>query len=228
MDLKAENRKKRKFPLRPRGIFAAAAILLALTILTATACSLPTSADSTTITADEFGKVSETIVEARTGDFNEEELREFIEYEVASFNALHEAGAVTLESCKVSGNSVRIKMNYLTWVYYSEFNHVNCFQGTLRQAEEEGYDLDLPFYDSAGTEANADTLRERSNEWKVIIVEEPISVKVPDKILYASDNVTITGRLSADVNTVLSEEHQDSEYSEYAHVSDRNAYIIYK
>ena len=204
------------------------ASLLLVVALFVPGCNLPTTAESTTITADEFGKVFETIVETKTDNFTEEELSEYIEMEVAVFNASWEEGAVSLESCSVSGNSVRIKMSYLSWLYYSEFNNVNCFQGTLRQAEAEGYNLDLPFYDSDGAQASADTLRERGNEWKVIIVEEPISVKVPDKILYASENVTITGRMSATVDTVLSEEHQEMAYSPFAHVSDRNAYIIYK
>lgn len=205
------------------------ALLLAALIPSALpGCSLPTSADSTTVTIDEYGSVTETIVESGGSDFTESELKEFIETQVASFNAAHGEDSVTMESCRVSGGSVRIKMKYGAWEFYKDFNNVNCFQGTLRQAEEEGYDLGIPFYDETGAEAPADTLQERRNEWKVIIVEEPLTVKVPDKILYASENVTITGRLSAVVNTVLSDDRTEDDYSKYAQVSDMNAYIIYK
>ena len=49
---------------------------------------------------------------------------------------------------------------------------------------------------------------------------------MPDKILYASDNVKVTGRLTATVKTVMND--TQAETHPLATVADRFAYVIYK
>ena len=85
-------------------------------------------------------------------------------------------------------------------------------------------------------------IRERFREWKVFIVSEELNLKVPDKILYASDNVRITGRLTAVVQTVMNDSQTDPAGAAsgeqavktqvtthpLATVADRYAYVIYK
>ena len=81
------------------------------------------------------------------------------------------------------------------------FNQVACFLGTLQEARAAGYDMDQP-PGWTRPEQQARSMRSYGNvkEWKCSLSPEPIHVKLPDKILYASDNVKITGRLTAVVN----------------------------
>lgn len=168
-------------------------------------CSLPNSNENTSITADETGMLTETVVEAVEEDsFTEEDLKSYIEQEIADYSASG-GGKVSLTKCSVTNSTAETVMTYETCEDYANFNHVACFLGTIQAAEDAGYDMDQAFVDKRGEAADKEVISERAKEWKVFICEEPVQVKLPDKILYATDNVTITGRLTATVNTVLND-----------------------
>ncbi len=239
-------------------LFRTAAVLFLVLTLSGSfaACALPNNSVNTTLTIQSEGTLTEEIVEDVTdADFTEEELRAFIEDSIRQFDA-SENPSVSLESCTLSGNSVKITMNYASVDVYSRYNNVPCFLGTLEEARAAGYDMDQPFLDPAGAEGEKDEITSREKEWKVFVCSEPIHLKLPDKILYSSDNVTITGRLTATVNNVSEEEapvlkaggesvvsgsagsaqaspipsagKAEGKVHPYATVAHRYAYIIYK
>ncbi len=185
-----------------------AAVSVVLLACSFTACSLPNSNANSTVAVDDEGLVTETIVESTNGDtYTEDELEEYIENEITQSGI----GTVSLDSCSISNDSVEIVMKYDSVEDYSAFNGVPCFIGTLQEAEEAGYDIwNQTYYDSAGNVADRETLEQRAKEWKIFIVSEPIYVRVPDKILYATDNVSITGRLTAHVTSVM-DDSEDTE-----------------
>ena len=167
----------------------------------AAACSLPDNVN-TTLTIQSEGNVTEEIIEdVADADFTEEELRAYIEASISEFDP-SETPSVTLESCSVNGNSVKILLNYASVDVYSRYNKVPCFLGTIADAREAGYDVDQAFLDPSGAPGDKDEIESREKEWKVFICSEAIHLKLPDKILYATDNVSITGRLTATVKTV--------------------------
>jgi len=227
------------------------AVLAAAGLFSMTACSLPNSSVNTTVSLDETGAITETIVEAKEQDFTEEELETYIKSAIDTYNGGSEM--VALDSCEASSGSVKIVMNYASDEDYASFNQVPFFAGTIREAEDAGYDvLGQDFAEANGTPADMEIVEQRAKEWKVIVVSEDIIVRAPDKILYATDNVEITGRLTADVETVLddtaassgteevtadsgSAESTSAETEEnidpaavFATYADRYAYIIYK
>ena len=158
---------------------------------------------STSLTIDETGKLHEEIVESQgNDDFTEEELKSYISQETELYNRSRE-GAVKLNSCTVQNGEVKISMEYASCDDYAAFNQVTCFAGTLQEAEDAGYEVDRTWLEPSGTRGDMQIIRERFKEWKVCIVSEEINVKVPDKILYASDNVRVTGRLTAEVQSVM-------------------------
>ena len=169
-------------------------------------CSLPNSSQSTSLQVDDTGAVTETIVEGRDGDYTEDELASYIRDSVSAYNTGKDS-AVSLDSCSVDGNAVKIVMKYATVQDYSAYNSVTAFLGTLEEAEAAGYDIGQNWMTSGGEAAAEDDLSQisaRKKEWKVFIVSEPVYVRVPDKILYTTDNVTVTGRLTANVDSVMS------------------------
>ena len=207
----------------------------------------------TTLTADDAGSITQKIVEPRDDtEFSQEELEAYVTAQTGAY----QNGSVEMESCKADAQQVEIVLKYASWKDYADFNQVVCFQGTIAEAADAGYDMKQIWVDGSGKPADAETIRERENEWKVFILEEPVRVKMPDKILYTTDNVTVTGRLTARVDTVMQDdgttEQTDAQpaaaasssagaeeepvqavdgpavINRYATVADRYAYIIYK
>ena len=236
--MNSHNAKKKRFP-----VLRALTLLLLATCLLA-GCSFPGGATRTTVTIDENGRLTEDIVEDLGGqDYTAEELQSFVESSLAAYNPAEEE-RIKLLSCRVENGSVKISMQYESVEDYTAFNQVICFQGTLKQAEDAGYSLDRSWREPNGSEGDPQIIREREKEWKIFIVSEPIHVKVPDKILYASENVKITGRLTAVVETVMNEGPADASGQDEAEtaaaaaespdvhplatVAERFAYVIYK
>ena len=196
-----------------RGLRLAVGILAASAVFSLAGCSLPNSNENTTVSVNETGTVTENIVEAKGDeDYTEDDLKQYIENAIADYPS-SDKKAVRMESCSVDDSSVTIKMTYASMEDYSSFNHVGAFLGTLAEAEKAGYSMDQNFLDRNGNPADPDVLASRAKEWKVVILSEPVMVRLPDKILYATDNVSITGRLSATVNTVLSQDEGDEDVS---------------
>ena len=137
---------------------------------------------------------------------------------------------------------VKISLSYASCADYAAFNQVTCFLGTLQEAEDAGYEVERTWLDESGAAGDMALIRERFREWKVFIISEELNLKVPDKILYASDNVRITGRLTAVVQTVMNDSQTDPAGAAsgeqtvktqvtthpLATVADRFAYVIYK
>ncbi|MCF0146557.1 MAG: hypothetical protein HUJ73_08220 [Eubacterium sp.] len=169
------------------------------------ACSLAKNSTNTSITVTETGAITENIIEDKTGDFTAEELSAYVKEKVAAYNKGNEKDpTVEMESCTVDNGSVQLTMKYASCDDYAAFNNVVCFQGTLKEAEDAGYDvMNITWYEQNGAKGDEEVISGRIKEWKVFIISEPISLKLPDKILYTSENVKITGRLTAVVETVM-------------------------
>ncbi len=197
---------------------------------------------TTSLTIDENGRVTEEIVEKQgKEDYTQEELTAYIEQELELYNRGKE-GAIQLNSCTVLNGDVKISLSYASCADYAAFNQVTCFLGTLQEAEDAGYEVERTWLDESGAAGDMALIRERFREWKVFIVSEELNLKVPDKILYASDNVRITGRLTAVVQTVMNDSQTDPAGAAsgeqavktqvtthpLATVADRYAYVIYK
>ena len=227
------------------------AAVLFLTVLAAalllSGCSFLPGSTKTLVTIDEKGMLSEDIVEdVKDSSFTAEELQDYILKDIDTYCRGKEEPPVELTECRVENGSVHIHMEYASCQDYAAFNQVVCFVGTLQEAEDAGYEVDRIWYGSNGREGDPEVIRERFREWKVFIVSEPIAVKVPDKILYASGNVDITGRMTAAVMTVLNDEPAESSSEEestdeetsaeeepagihpLATVAEQFAYVIYK
>jgi hypothetical protein len=181
-----------------------AALALSLVIACSlSACGLSNQSDVTTLAADENGKLTHTIIESVGENGTEKELTAYIKEQIGSTGDSASSSAagdsVSLQSCKVSGGKATIVMEYSSYQAYEDFNRTACFLGTISEAEKAGYDITgQTFYDENGTAAgNPEEITQRANEWKVLIFEEPMNVRVPDKILYTTSTMKVTGRLTA-------------------------------
>ena len=160
---------------------------------------------TSTLSVDEDGSLTQTIAEVPDEDMSEDELETYIEEQVSAYNKEKGTDGVSLDSCKVTSKQVKIVMKYDSCTDYTSFNQMECFLGTIAEAEAAGYNFDAVMKDKKDQEAEKSTISERKDEWKVLIVEEPMNVKVYDKVLYTTENAEITGRLTVAVNAEESE-----------------------
>lgn len=176
----------------------------------------------TTLHVSGGGKLEQVIVEPESGDtFTEEELREYIEDSLAVYEETAGENRVELKSCSLSGGTARIEMEYASAEDYAAYNRVECFQGTVQEAESAGYSFDRTFVDSGGNAAEASALLSRG-ECSILIVEEFMEIKLPGTVLYTTDNASVSGKKS--VSVVNAEDSGDS----FAQFSEEPVYIIYQ
>ncbi|MCD7981691.1 MAG: hypothetical protein LUF32_05190 [Clostridiales bacterium] len=127
-------------------LFAAAALIPLLS-----ACG---SADITenTLELKKDGSIVEYTVEDFSASYYDaDELESFVDTEVEAYLAENDG------SIRVSRNEVEDQTAYLTIKYdsaetYADFNGIECFVGSIVQAQAAGYDFDLDFIDASAEE----------------------------------------------------------------------------
>lgn len=175
-------------------------LLSLILILSLSACSLPHREESRLLAIDEKGQVTETIAEKRHSQdtYSEKDLQDYIEDQLITYQGTKK-GAVRLDSLSVHKDTVHIVMKYDSMKDFAGFNHSDAFLGTIKEAEDAGYSFDRPLKDKLGRAADPEELQSRRSEWQALILSEETAVRLYDKILYASEEVRITGRLYASV-----------------------------
>ena len=193
----------------------AAGILVAASLLAG--CEFSNRGSATELQADEEGKLIQIIAEKQDKSLDVDDLEQYIEDQIGDFNQKASAGssggsrssssksgsdgsgAVKLDSCRIKDGKLQIRITYDGYGSYAAFNGVKCFLGTIADAKAAGYSFDRDFLNEKGKEAEdaKATIEERAGEWKVLITEETMRLRVPDKILYTSENMKTTGRMTA-------------------------------
>ena len=178
---------------RRKALSAAAAVLLMGSMLGA--CG-STSSDMTTLEVDDLS-IIQHIVEPADYAEDKADLESFITESVDQYN--QEAGGeyITLDSCSLDSESVRVQMTYASYVEYAAFNQMPCFLGTLTDAAAQGYDLNINLKDKNGEEVNGQILLSSDPTFRVLIIQEPVQIKTDTRIQYVSDGVEITGSKTA-------------------------------
>ena len=124
---------------------------------------------------------------------------------VSEYNESAKDERISLNSCTVSKKKARVLLKYTSLEDYASFNNVLAWSGTLTSAIENGYfDRSTAVISSDGTlkttvgelesEFGGKTASRRGSSLKVLIVEEPLMIKVPGKVRYTIGDVTMEGR----------------------------------
>lgn len=166
--------------------------ILAAAALTWSGCAGTQDAEATTLYVDEDGMLEQVIVETVEEDaFTQEELRNYIRDDLAEYAETAGSEAVTLESCRLSGNTARITLNYASAGDYAAYNQVECFLGTEQEARDAGYNFDGSFLDGSGNAVDMNSVQ-ISEEAHVLILEEVINVRLPEEVLYTTSNASVS------------------------------------
>ncbi|MBQ6887542.1 MAG: hypothetical protein IJN54_08535 [Lachnospiraceae bacterium] len=165
------------------------------------ACGQNTAKEETSVKFEKDGAVVNTIIE----DFDEtlynvEDLKSMVLNEVAAFNSASGDKGISVEKLEVKDGKVTVAMTYANAEKYTEFNDKILFFGTIAQAYEAGLSFDIQLTSTkkdGGQIGKEEILQLRDCE--IIILEEPVAVVTPSKILYASSNVEVLSGKSARV-----------------------------
>lgn len=175
-------------------------------------CGAEFSAEKDTVYVQKKGTIKGANVAVFDKDYYDEtELSDFITDTVNTYVAKAGDGTVEIREFAVEDQVAHIYLDYAGAEDYANFNGVEFFAGNILDAKAEGYDIPNAFTAVTDKETTWD-----AEDNKIVIVGQQTQVQVDGTILFVSDNVSVTGKNTADVTyDILDQEAQP-------------AYIVYK
>lgn len=164
------------------------------------------------------------IVEYTVEDFSEsyydsDELQSYIDSTVEEWNGANE-GSVKVKRSEVEDGIAYLTVQYDSAETFSGFNGIECFAGSIVQAQSAGYDFDMDFVEiDSGEDDQEDSSVEaeiqslvpgetviEDDDLKVLIIRDHVNIRVPGRIAYISaEHVQVEGG-----NTVVADEDDGS------------------
>lgn len=149
------------------------------------------------------GSIVETITEEFAKDYYDEtNLRDILIAEVDDFNRGAEDGSITVDKFESEDGKLTVSIKYPSADIYTAYNtdpynNKKLFCGTVAEAGDAGYSFDISLTDVKGEETigKEDILGMGSS--KILIAESPSRVKVTGRILYVGENISVSGKNQA-------------------------------
>lgn len=144
------------------------------------------------------GTVVLTIMEPfEQANYSQEDLQEMILTKTAAYNKQNDSDSIAVEKVAVENGQIVVVMKFKSAGDYTKFNQTKyeeteLFVGTVKEAYQNGYDLDRTFYDVSNDEKTIgkDELLEMWDA-HIMITRESEQISVFDKILYHTDGVEV-------------------------------------
>ena len=149
------------------------------------ACGAKLDVQENTIALQKSGKVLEAAVESFDQSYyDEEELNTYVQKAVEAYTQEHGKKSVS--------------------VTFSDFSGIECFSGSIVEAQAAGYDFDLDFYPVTEGKADKKSVKGstllKEDDLKVLIVKANSDLIVPGKIVYVSaDGTEVTSEKQVNV-----------------------------
>lgn len=175
------------------------ALVLGIALMAIGLAGCGSSSDSavteTTIEFKKDGSVVHTIVEDFSEDYYDlAELTDLIRTSCTSYNNASGGEAVTVSEMTDEEGVLTVRMVYKDTASYAGFNKLALFAGTVKDAYNAGYDLDITLF---SMEDDSESIGKEEilgmGEKHIAIVREAVDVRVWNKVLYASGDVLATG-----------------------------------
>lgn len=154
------------------------------------------SAEMNTISIKKDGIIEQTIIESFDKEYYDvDELEAKAQEKVDRYSG--GTDNIVFESAQENNGKIIVKMTYKSGEYYAQFNRRDIFYGTVEELSAQGFSVNNIFSED-GT-----PLDDIKKIWRnhVVIIQtnkgEELDVNVYDKILYASDNITYSGKYDA-------------------------------
>ncbi len=198
--------KRRKILRRQRRIFMifAGIVLLFFLILLLRACGFfEERADATTMTLNGDGSITFEEVAGVEGA-STDEVKAFIKEAIKSYNKEHKGRNVRLERIDEDDGVVYVRSYYKSAAVYAEFTELECFAGTLEEAEEAGYEISEVYaVVKDGKKGKTADINEVISDKSLscLIVGQNIRTVLPTVPSYVTDNATSVEGNVVTINT---------------------------
>lgn len=187
------------------------------------ACGAKLDVQENTIALQRNGKILEAAVESFDQSYyDQEELNTYVQNVVDDYTAEHGKKSVSVTDSKVEEKKAYLTLQYENAETFSDFTGIECFNGSIVEAQSAGYDFDLDFYPVTDGKADTKTVKGSTllddDDLKVLIVKENSDLIVPGKIAYVSAEGT---EVASEKQVNVTQKEQDTDEAVLV-------YVLYK
>ena len=187
------------------------------------ACGAKLDVQENTIALQRKGKILEAAVESFDQSYyDQEELNTYVQNAVDDYTAEHGKKSVSVTDSKVEEKKAYLTLQYENAETFSDFTGIECFNGSIVEAQSAGYDFDLDFYPVTDGKADTKTVKGSTllddDDLKVLIVKENSDLIVPGKIAYVSTEGT---EVASEKQVNVTQKEQDTDEAVLV-------YVLYK
>ena len=184
------------------------------------ACGTKLDVQENTIALQRNGKILEAAVETFDQSYyKEDELNSYIQNAVDDYTAEHGKKSVSVTESKVEEKKAYLTLQYENAETFQDFSGIECFSGSIVEAQSAGYDFEQDFYPVTDGKAYKNTVRGSSlledDDLKVLIVKENSDLIVPGKIAYVSTEGT---EVTSEKQVNVTQKQQDTDESVLVYV----------
>ena len=184
------------------------------------ACGTKLDVQENTIALQRNGKILEAAVETFDQSYHkEDELNSYIQNAVDDYTAEHGKKSVSVTESKVEEKKAYLTLQYENAETFQDFSGIECFSGSIVEAQSAGYDFEQDFYPVTDGKADKKTVRGSSlledDDLKVLIVKENSDLIVPGKIAYVSTEGT---EVTSEKQVNVTQKQQDTDESVLVYV----------
>ena len=184
------------------------------------ACGTKLDVQENTIALQRNGKILEAAVETFDQSYyKEDELNSYIQNAVDDYTAEHGKKSVSVTESKVEEKKAYLTLQYENAETFQDFSGIECFSGSIVEAQSAGYYFEQDFYPVTDGKADKKTVRGSSlledDDLKVLIVKENSDLIVPGKIAYVSTEGT---EVTSEKKVNVTQKQQDTDESVLVYV----------
>lgn len=184
------------------------------------ACGTKLDVQENTIALQRNGKILEAAVETFDQSYyKEDELNSYIQNAVDDYTAEHGKKSVSVTESKVEEKKAYLTLQYENAETFQDFSGIECFSGSIVEAQSAGYDFEQDLYPVTDGKADKKTVRGSSlledDDLKVLIVKENSDLIVPGKIAYVSTEGT---EVTSEKQVNVTQKQQDTDESVLVYV----------
>ena len=184
------------------------------------ACGTKLDVQENTIALQRNGKILEAAVETFDQSYyKEDELNSYIQNAVDDYTAEHGKKSVSVTESKVEEKKAYLTLQYENAETFQDFSGIECFSGSIVEAQSAGYDFEQDFYPVTDGKSDKKTVRGSSlledDDLKVLIVKENSDLIVPGKIAYVSTEGT---EVTSEKQVNVTQKQQDTDESVLVYV----------
>ena len=210
--------------MRQRILRLSIVLISVLSALALFGCGSASAPDGTSFVLNRDGSVTQTIIGTNDDMIGRNDLSAFIEQQVEAYASGRDESSVELNSCSIEGNRISIELQYASIDDYADFNHVPAYDGDVEEALTKGFLFGSRFLTDSGLEYSGYTIPVEYPEMRVLVLQEPMTVSIPEKAVLYSDNM----KKNDDGSYTISDSDVSGIPDIFQTINIEPSYIVYK